>query len=92
MGQIIQLWIEMHVCKTGMLMDEPTRECSRPVHGIGCVKKPSTSNRHHQQQLDILLTSLMRIMRKDLAMKPYKLQLVQQLKSIFESSKVRKLD
>ena len=43
---------------------------------------PSTSTRHRSQQLDISRTSLIRILHEDLAMKPYKVQLMQQLKPI----------
>ncbi|XP_033222677.1 uncharacterized protein LOC117176532 [Belonocnema kinseyi] len=73
-----------------MLVDKPTRERTRPVRStknIAAVaesvrEQPSTSTRHRSQQLAISRTSLMRILRKDLAMKPYKVQLVHQLKPI----------
>ncbi|KAM8702697.1 hypothetical protein ACLKA7_000827 [Drosophila subpalustris] len=78
------------VRKTGMLVDKPTRVRTRPLRStenIAAVaenvrEQPSTSTRHRSQQLDISRTSLIRILHKDLAMKPYKVQLVQQLKPI----------
>ena len=41
---------------------------------------PSTSIHHRSQQFNISDTSLRRILRKDLGMTPYKVQLVQELK------------
>ena len=43
---------------------------------------PSTSIHRYSQQLNILDTSLRRILHNDLGMRPYKVQLVQQLKLI----------
>jgi len=41
---------------------------------------PSTSTRHRAQELDISRISLQRILIKDLRLRPYKIQLAQQLK------------
>lgn len=78
------------VRESGMLVDKPRRVRTRPVRSaenIAAVaesvrEQPSTSTRHRSQQLNVSRTSLMRILRKDLAMKPYKVQLVQQLKPV----------
>lgn len=88
------------VRKTGMLVDKPTRVRTRPVRStenIAAVaesvrESPLTSTRHRSQQLDIPRTSLLRILRKDLAMKPYKVQLVQKLKAIDHPSRLRFAD
>ncbi|XP_033224300.1 uncharacterized protein LOC117177598 [Belonocnema kinseyi] len=80
-----------------MLVDKPTRERTRPVRStenIAAVaesvrEQPSTSTRHRSQQLAISRTSLMRILRKDLAMKPYKVQLVHQLKPIHHPNRIQ---
>ena len=45
-------------------------------------KAPSTSIHHRTQQLNISQISLGRILHKDLGMKPYKVQSVQELKPI----------
>jgi len=44
------------------------------------LEQPSISTRHRSQNLNISCTSLRRILNKDLGMKPYKVQLVQELK------------
>lgn len=50
---------------------------------------PSTSTCQPSQQLDILRTSLMQILRKDLVMKSYQVQLVHERKPIDHPSRVR---
>ena len=52
-------------------------------------EQPSTSTRHRSQQLDISRTSLMRILHKDLVLKQYKVQLVQQLKPTDHLNRLR---
>jgi len=44
------------------------------------LEQPSTSTHHRSQNLNISRTSLKKILNKDLGMKPYKVQLVQELK------------
>ena len=44
------------------------------------LEQPSTSTRHHSQNLNISRTSLRRILNKDFGMKSYKIQLMQELK------------
>lgn len=76
------------VRETGLLIDKPTRENPKPVRtpeNIAAVAEsvrdaPGTSVHRRSQQLNISKTSLRRILRKDLGMTPYKVQLVQQLK------------
>ena len=73
-----------------ILIDKPKREKPKTVHtpeNIAAVAEsvceaPSTSIRRRSQQLNILETSLRRILHKDLGMAPYKVQLVQELKPI----------
>jgi len=59
--------------------------CSSSKENIAAVtqsvlEQSSTSTRHRFQNLNISRTSLRRILNKDLGMKPYKIQLVQELK------------
>ena len=69
-------------------MDKTTRLRSRPVlsaENIAAVAQtvlehPSTSTRPHSQELNIPRTSLRRISHKDLSMKAYIVQIVQELK------------
>jgi len=71
--------------QTGSL-DKATRLRARPVRSIeniaaqSVLEQPSTSTRHRFQNLNISRTSLRRILNKDFDMKPYKVQLVQELK------------
>jgi len=74
--------------QTGSLLDKATRSRThlvRSTENIAAVaqsvlEQPSTSTRHRSQNLNISRTSLRRILNKDLVMKPYKVQLVQELK------------
>jgi len=74
--------------QTGSLFDKATRSRARPVRSIENIaavaqsvfEQPSTSIRHRSQNLNISRTSLRRILNKDLGMKPYKVQLLQELK------------
>ena len=76
------------VRETGSLLDKTTRSRSRPVRSgkkIAAVAQsvlehPSTSTHHRSQELNIPRTSLRRILHKDLSMKAYKVQIVQELK------------
>ena len=52
----------------------------------------STSTRCRSQELNIPRTTLRRILQKDLAMKPYKVELVQQLKSLDHPSPLQFAD
>lgn len=73
---------------TGFIVDAPRRERARTVRTPEHIEavaesvreNPSTSTRHRSQELNISRTSLRRILRKDLGMTPYKVQLVQELK------------
>ena len=74
--------------QTGSLLDKATRSRARPVRSTeniatvaqSVLEQSSTSTRHRFQNLNISRTSLRRILNKDLGMKPYKVQLVQELK------------
>jgi len=74
--------------QTGSLLDKATRSRARPVRSTeniaavaqSVVEQPSTSTRHRSQNLNISRTFLRRILNKDLDMKLYKVQLVQELK------------
>ena len=76
--------------ETGILIDKPKREKPKTVRtpeNIAAVAEsvceaPSTSIHRRSQQLNILKTSLSRILHKDLGMTPYKVQLVQEMKPI----------
>ena len=76
--------------ETGILVDKPKREKTKTVRtheNIAAVAEsvceaPSTSIHHRSQQLNISEISLRRIFYKGLGMTPYKVQLVQALKSI----------
>jgi len=76
------------VRETGSLMDKTTRLRARPVRSVENIPavaesvndNPSTSTRHRAQKWDISRTSLQRILTKDLRLRPYKIQLVQQPK------------
>ena len=78
------------VKETGILIDKPKSEKPKAVRtpeNIAAVAEslceaPSTSIHRRSQQLYISETSLRRILHKDLAMTPYKVQLVQKLKPI----------
>jgi len=69
-------------------LDKATRSRARPVRSIENIaavaqsvfEQSSTSIRHRSQNLNISRTSLRRILNKDLGMKPYKVQLLQELK------------
>jgi len=71
------------------LLDKAICSRARPVRSNenitavaqSVLEQPSTSTRHRSQNLNISRTSLRRILNKDLGMKPYKVQLVQELKS-----------
>lgn len=79
-----------------MLVDKPTlvrTRLMRSTEHITAVdesvrEQPPTSTHYRYQQLDISRTSLMRILRKDLAMKPYNIQLVHKLKPIDHPSRL----
>ena len=72
------------VKETGILIDKSRREKSKTVRtteNIAAVaesvrESPSTSIHRRSQQLNISVTSLKRILHKDLGMIPYKVQLV----------------
>ena len=76
--------------ETGTFIDKPKREKPNTVRtpeNIAAVAEsvceaPSTSIQRCSQQLNILMISLRRILHKDFGMIPYKVQLVQELKSI----------
>ena len=76
------------VKETGILIDKPKREKPKTVCtpenivAESVCEAPSTSIHRHSQQLNILETSLRRILQKDLGIMPYKVHLVQQLKLI----------
>jgi len=75
--------------QTGSLLDKATRSRARPVRSTenitvvaqSMLEQPSTSTRHRFQNLNISRTSLRRILNKDLGMKPYKVQLVQEIEA-----------
>jgi len=67
-------------------LNKATRSRARPVRSTEniaavaqSVLEQPTSTRHRSQNLNISRTSLRRILNKDLGMKPYKVQLVQEL-------------
>jgi hypothetical protein len=74
---------------SGMLIDKPTRPRANPVRtpqNIAAVaenvrQRPRTSIRRRALELNISYTSTQRILRKDLGLWPYKVQLVQELKA-----------
>ena len=78
------------VKETGILIDKPKREKPKIVRtneNIAAVAEsvceaPTTSIHRRSQQLNISETSLRRILHKDLGMTPYKVQLVQEWKTI----------
>jgi len=69
-------------------LDKATRSRARLVRSTenivavaqSMLEQASTSTRHRFQNLNISRTSLRRILNKDLGMKQYKVQLVQELK------------
>jgi len=69
-------------------LDKATRSRARPIRSTeniavvaqSVLEQPSTSTGHRSQNLNISRTSLRRILNKDFSMKPYKVQLVQELK------------
>ena len=67
------------VKETSILIDKPKREIPKTVHIPESIAAVAESE---HQQLNILETSLRRILHKDLGMMPYKVQLVQKLKPI----------
>ena len=73
------------VQQTGSLLDKATRSCARPVRSTENIAAVAQSvleqpTRYRSQNLNISRTSLRRILNKDLGMKLYKVQLVQELK------------
>ena len=78
------------VKETGILIGKPKREKPKTVRTPGNIaavaesgcEAPSTSIHRRSQQLNISETSLRRILHKDVGMTSYKVQLVQELKSI----------
>jgi len=74
--------------QTESLLDKATRSHTRPVRSTeniaavaqNVLEQLLTSTRHRSQNLNILRTSLRKILNKDLGMKPYKVQLMQELK------------
>ena len=78
------------LASTSITIDKPKREKPKTVctpDNIAAVTEsvyeaPSTSIHRRSQQLNISETSLRQILHKDLAMTPYKVQLVQELKII----------
>ena len=76
------------VRETGSLLDKTTRSRPRPVRSAknivavaqSVLEHPPTSTRHRSQVLNIPCTFLRRILHKDLGMKAYKVQIVQELK------------
>ena len=83
--------------ETAILIDKPKRKKPKSVRtpeNIFAVSErvreaPSTAIRRCSQQLNILKTSLRRILHKNLSMTPYKDQLVQVLKPIDHSIRFR---
>ena len=72
---------------TGILINKPQPEKSKTIRtpeNIAAVKEYRRS-----QQLNISETSLRRILHKDFAMTPYKVQLVQELKPIDHPTRFR---
>ena len=76
------------VRETGSLLDKTNSSRFRPVRSAeniaavaqSVLEHPSTSTRHRSQELNISRISLRRILHKDLGMKAYKVQIVQELK------------
>ena len=76
------------VRETGSLLDKTSRLRSRPVRSAeniavviqSVLEHLSISTRHRSQELHIPRTPLRRISHKDLGMKAYKVQIVQELK------------
>jgi len=72
--------------QTGSLLDKVTHSRARPVRSTeniaavaqSVLEQPSTLTRDRSQNVNISRTSLRRILNKDLGMKPYKVQLVQE--------------
>ena len=85
------------VKETGIVIDKPKRGKPKTVHtpeNIAAVaetlcKVPSTSIHHRSQQFYISETSLRWILDKDLGMMPYKVQLVQESKTIEQPMRFR---
>lgn len=84
------------VRKTGSLVDKTRKRPfpARSTENIAAVsdsvhERPSTSIRHRSQELNLSRSTLHRILRKDLAFKPYKVQLVHRLKPIDHPSRLR---
>jgi len=80
----------------GSLLDKAIRSHARPVRSTeniaavaqSVLEQPSTSTCHRSQNLNISRTSLRRILNK-IGMKPYKVQLVQELKPYDDAFSVR---
>ena len=78
------------VKETGILIDKPKHQKPKPVRTPATIaavaesvcEAPSTSIHCRSQQLNILETSLKRILHKDLGMTPFKVRLVEELKLI----------
>jgi len=66
--------------QTGSLLDKATRSRARLVRLLLLLRACLNNHQHRSQNLNISRTSLRRILNKDLGMKPYKVQLVQELK------------
>ena len=86
-SQFVDQFVKL-VRETGSLLEKTARLRSRPVRlakNIAVVAQSvlehlSTSTRHRSQVLNIPRTSPRRILHKDLGMKAYKVQIVQELK------------
>ena len=97
--QFVQQFVK-RVRETGSLVDKPKRKRlfpARSSENIATVaesvtENPSTSTRRRSQELNIPRTTLRPILQKDLAMKPYKVQLVQQLKPLDHPSRLQYVD
>ena len=81
-SSVCSLSCEKKVKETGILIDKSKREKSKTVHTPENVASVANLIHRRSQQLNISETSLRRILYKDLAMTPYKMQLVQELKPI----------
>jgi len=85
------------IWQAGSLLNKATRSRAHLVRSTenivavaqSVLKQASTSTRHRSQNLNISRTSLRRILNKDLGMKPYKVQLVQELKPHDHSMRFR---
>ena len=71
-----------NVCKNCVRILEEEKHRQLRMRMLSIREAPSTSIHRRSQQLNISETSLRRILDKDLYMKPYKVQLFQELKPI----------